>query len=54
MENEILSYRARSSLPKLSAVYGEPRPDLIPYEAYHRYFSDDRLERYRYGEVLRC
>ncbi|KAM9451303.1 actin-binding LIM protein 3-like isoform 3-T3 [Clarias gariepinus] len=52
VENEILSYRALSSLPKLSAVYREPRPDLIPYEAYHRYLSDDRLERYRYGESL--
>ncbi|XP_053543697.1 actin-binding LIM protein 3 isoform X5 [Ictalurus punctatus] len=52
VENEILSYRALSSLPKLSAVYGEPRAGLVPYEAYHRYFSDDRLERYRCGESL--
>ncbi|KAG7321216.1 hypothetical protein KOW79_015631 [Hemibagrus wyckioides] len=52
VENELLSYRALSSLPKLSAVYGESRADLVPYEAYHRHFSDDRLERYRYGESL--
>ncbi|KAK3524448.1 hypothetical protein QTP70_029316, partial [Hemibagrus guttatus] len=52
VENELLSYRALSSLPKLSTVYGEPRADLVPYEAYHRHFSDDRLERYRYGEDI--
>ncbi|GAA6106420.1 actin-binding LIM protein 3-like isoform X9, partial [Tachysurus ichikawai] len=52
VENELLSYRALSSVPKLSTVYHESRPDLVPYAAYHRHFSEDRLERYRYRESL--
>ncbi|KAI5096900.1 actin-binding LIM protein 3 isoform X1, partial [Silurus meridionalis] len=52
MENEVLSYRALSSLQKLSAVHGEPRAGLFPYAAYHRYFSDGRLEHSHCRESL--
>ncbi|KAI4882495.1 hypothetical protein NFI96_018891, partial [Prochilodus magdalenae] len=52
MENEILNYKDLAAMPKIKAIYDVQRPDLIPYEAYHRYSSDDRLERYSYGESL--
>uniref|UniRef100_A0A3B4CKI4 Actin binding LIM protein family, member 3 n=1 Tax=Pygocentrus nattereri TaxID=42514 RepID=A0A3B4CKI4_PYGNA len=52
VENEILKYKDLAALPKIKAIYDVQRPDLIPYESYHRYSSDDRLERYSYGESL--
>uniref|UniRef100_W5LD23 Actin binding LIM protein family member 3 n=1 Tax=Astyanax mexicanus TaxID=7994 RepID=W5LD23_ASTMX len=52
VQNEILNYKDLASVSKIKAIYGVQRPDLIPYESYHRYSSDDRLERYSYGESL--
>ncbi|XP_028840258.1 actin-binding LIM protein 3 isoform X8 [Denticeps clupeoides] len=52
VESEILNYKDLAALPKIKAIYDVQRPDLIPYESYHRYSSDDRLERYSYGESL--
>ena len=52
MENEVLSYKDLAALPKIKTICDVQRPDLIPCESYHRYSSDDRLERYSYGEVL--
>uniref|UniRef100_A0A4W5N2L7 Actin binding LIM protein family member 3 n=1 Tax=Hucho hucho TaxID=62062 RepID=A0A4W5N2L7_9TELE len=52
VENEVLNYKDLAALPKIKAIYDVQRPDLIPYESYHRYSSDDRLERYSYGESL--
>lgn len=53
MDNEILNYKDLAALPKIKAIYEVQRPDLISYEPYHRYTSDETLERYSYGEVLR-
>ncbi|KAG9346786.1 hypothetical protein JZ751_007105 [Albula glossodonta] len=53
VENEILNYKDLAALPKVKAIYDVQRPELMSYEAYSRYTSDDRLERYSYGEVLR-
>ncbi|XP_031664265.1 actin-binding LIM protein 3-like isoform X2 [Oncorhynchus kisutch] len=50
VENEVLSYKDLAALPKIKAICDVQRPDLIPCESYHRYSSDDRLERYSYGE----
>ncbi|XP_041122625.1 actin-binding LIM protein 3-like isoform X4 [Polyodon spathula] len=52
VENEILKYKDLAALPKVKAIYDVQRPDLISYEPYHRYTSDDRLERYSYGEDI--
>ncbi|XP_076130252.1 actin-binding LIM protein 3 [Alosa pseudoharengus] len=52
VENEILNYKDLAALPKIKAIYDVQQPDLIPYESYHTYCSDDRLERYSYGESL--
>lgn len=52
MDNEILNYKDLAALPKIKAIYEVQRPDLISYEPYHRYMSDETLERYSYGEVL--
>lgn len=54
MDNEILNYKDLAALPKIKAIYEVQRPDLISYEPYHRYTSDETLERYSYGEVLRA
>ncbi|KFW87586.1 Actin-binding LIM protein 3, partial [Manacus vitellinus] len=53
VDNEILNYKDLAALPKIKAIYEVQRPDLISYEPYHRYTSDETLERYSYGEVLR-
>uniref|UniRef100_A0A8C5U2S3 Actin binding LIM protein family member 3 n=1 Tax=Malurus cyaneus samueli TaxID=2593467 RepID=A0A8C5U2S3_9PASS len=52
LDNEILNYKDLAALPKIKAIYEVQRPDLISYEPYHRYTSDETLERYSYGEVL--
>uniref|UniRef100_A0A8C7CK23 Actin binding LIM protein family member 3 n=1 Tax=Oncorhynchus kisutch TaxID=8019 RepID=A0A8C7CK23_ONCKI len=52
VENEVLNYKDLAALPKIKAIYDVQRPDLIPYESYHRSSSDDRLECYSYGESL--
>ncbi|KFO91787.1 Actin-binding LIM protein 3, partial [Buceros rhinoceros silvestris] len=52
VDNEILNYKDLAALPKIKAIYEVQRPDLISYEPYHRYTSDETLERYSYGEVL--
>ncbi|CAB1353041.1 unnamed protein product, partial [Coregonus sp. 'balchen'] len=52
VENEVLNYKDLAALPKIKAIYDVQRPDLIPYESYLRYSSDDRLERYSNGESL--
>ncbi|XP_026855918.2 actin-binding LIM protein 3-like isoform X2 [Electrophorus electricus] len=56
VENENLKCRDLATLPKIKTLYDAQRPDLIPYAAYHRYSSDDRLERCGYGEngVMEC
>lgn len=51
MDNEILNYKDLAALPKIKSIYEVQRPDLISYEPYHRYTSDETLERYSYGEV---
>uniref|UniRef100_A0A670XMR1 Actin binding LIM protein family member 3 n=1 Tax=Pseudonaja textilis TaxID=8673 RepID=A0A670XMR1_PSETE len=51
VDNEILNYKDLAALPKIKAIYEVQRPDLISYEPYHRYTSDETLERYSYGEV---
>ncbi|XP_017553875.1 actin-binding LIM protein 3 isoform X8 [Pygocentrus nattereri] len=52
VENEVLEYKDLAALPKVKAIYDLQRPDLLSYEPYHRYYSDDRLERLSYGESL--
>uniref|UniRef100_A0A8C4WDR8 Actin binding LIM protein family member 3 n=1 Tax=Gopherus evgoodei TaxID=1825980 RepID=A0A8C4WDR8_9SAUR len=52
VDNEILNYKDLAALPKIKAIYEVQRPDLISYEPYHRYTSDETLERYSYGEVM--
>uniref|UniRef100_A0A4W4GSU1 Actin binding LIM protein family, member 3 n=1 Tax=Electrophorus electricus TaxID=8005 RepID=A0A4W4GSU1_ELEEL len=52
VENENLKCRDLATLPKIKTLYDAQRPDLIPYAAYHRYSSDDRLERCGYGESM--
>ncbi|KAL6480144.1 hypothetical protein MHYP_G00111770 [Metynnis hypsauchen] len=52
VENEVLEYKDLAALPKVKAIYDLQRPDLFSYEPYHRYYSDDRLERLSYGESL--
>ncbi|TTC00275.1 Actin-binding LIM protein 3 [Bagarius yarrelli] len=47
IENQLRSYRTLSSFAKLSGVYCGSRPDLARCGTYHRYFADDRLDRYR-------
>lgn len=51
VNNEILNYKDLAALPKIKAIYAVQRPDLISYEPYSRYTSDEMLERYSYGEV---
>ncbi len=55
VKNEILDYKDLAALPKVKAIYEVQQPDLISssYQPYHRYTSDDRLDTYSYGEVLR-
>ncbi|XP_065499920.1 actin-binding LIM protein 3 [Patagioenas fasciata] len=52
VDNEILNYKDLAALPKIKSIYEVQRPDLISYEPYHRYTSDETLERYSYGESL--
>ncbi|XP_067161104.1 actin-binding LIM protein 3 isoform X2 [Apteryx mantelli] len=52
VDNEILNYKDLAALPKIKAIYEVQRPDLISYEPYLRYTSDETLERYSYGESL--
>ncbi|XP_030638916.1 actin-binding LIM protein 3-like [Chanos chanos] len=52
VESEILNYKDLAALPKNKTIYDVQRPDLIPYEPYHKFCSDDRLDRYGYGESL--
>ncbi|KAL7989234.1 hypothetical protein Chor_011900 [Crotalus horridus] len=52
VDNEILNYKDLAALPKIKAIYEVQRPDLISYEPYHRYTSDETLERYSYGEDI--
>ncbi|XP_068264643.1 actin-binding LIM protein 3 isoform X4 [Nyctibius grandis] len=52
VDNEILNYKDLAALPKIKAIYEVQRPDLISYEPYHRYMSDETLERYSYGEDI--
>ncbi|XP_029439338.1 actin-binding LIM protein 3 isoform X2 [Rhinatrema bivittatum] len=52
VDNEILNYKDLAALPKIKAIYDVQRPDLISYESYQRYTSDEMLERYGYGEDI--
>lgn len=52
VESEILAYKDLAALPKVKAIYELRRPDFFSYEPCHRFYSDDRLERLSYGEVL--
>lgn len=52
MDNEILDYRDLAALPKVKTIYDVQRPDLVSYEQYQKSASEDRLERYSFGEVL--
>lgn len=52
VENEVLEYKDLAALPKVKAIYDLQRPNLLTCEPYHAYYSDDRLERLSYGEVL--
>ncbi|XP_035267021.1 actin-binding LIM protein 3 isoform X7 [Anguilla anguilla] len=52
VENEILNYKDLAALPKIKSIYEVQQPALLAYEPYVRYSSDDRLERYSYGESL--
>uniref|UniRef100_A0A803T8Q4 Actin binding LIM protein family member 3 n=1 Tax=Anolis carolinensis TaxID=28377 RepID=A0A803T8Q4_ANOCA len=52
VDNQILNYKDLAALPKIKAIYEVQRPDLISYEPYHRYTSDETLERYSYGEDI--
>ncbi|XP_072923781.1 actin-binding LIM protein 3 isoform X6 [Hemitrygon akajei] len=52
VDNEILDYRDLAALPKVKTIYDVQRPDLVPYEQYQKSASEDRLERYGFGESL--
>ncbi|XP_041444649.1 actin-binding LIM protein 3 isoform X4 [Xenopus laevis] len=52
VNNEILNYKDLAALPKIKPIYAVQRPDLISYEPYSRYTSDEMLERYSYGEDI--
>ncbi|XP_063784162.1 actin-binding LIM protein 3 isoform X6 [Pseudophryne corroboree] len=52
VNNEILNYKDLAALPKIKAIYAVQRPDLISYQPYSRYTSDEMLERYSYGEDI--
>ncbi|KAG8578639.1 hypothetical protein GDO81_010567 [Engystomops pustulosus] len=52
VNNEILNYKDLAALPKIKAIYAVQPPDLISYEPYSRYTSDEMLERYSYGEDI--
>ncbi|XP_053318117.1 actin-binding LIM protein 3 isoform X2 [Spea bombifrons] len=52
VNNEILNYKDLAALPKIKAIYAVQHPDLISYEPYGRYTSDEMLERYSYGEDI--
>ncbi|KAM7398236.1 hypothetical protein PAMA_006233 [Pampus argenteus] len=43
-----------AALPRVKAIYGIQRPDIIPYQAdhAHTHLSEDTLERYSYGQDL--
>ncbi|XP_059846168.1 actin-binding LIM protein 3 isoform X3 [Hypanus sabinus] len=52
VDNEILDYRDLAALPKVKTIYDVQRPDLVSYEQYQKSASEDRLERYGFGESL--
>lgn len=52
VENEILEYKDLAALPKVKAIYDLQRPEFLSYEPYYRFYSDDRLERLSFGEVV--
>ncbi|XP_069754920.1 actin-binding LIM protein 3 isoform X1 [Narcine bancroftii] len=52
VDNEILDYRDLAALPKVKTIYDVQRPDLISYDQYQKSASEDRLERYSFGESL--
>ncbi|XP_062909590.1 actin-binding LIM protein 3 isoform X1 [Mobula hypostoma] len=52
VDNEILDYRDLAALPKVKTIYDVQRPDLVSYEQYQKSASEDRLERYSFGESL--
>ncbi|XP_078509114.1 actin-binding LIM protein 3 isoform X1 [Lissotriton helveticus] len=52
VDNQIFNYKDLAALPKVKAIYDVQRPDLMSYESYHRYTSDEMLDRYGYGESL--
>ncbi|XP_072562344.1 actin-binding LIM protein 3-like isoform X3 [Paramormyrops kingsleyae] len=52
LENEIFKYKDYDALSKVKPLYDGRRPSLTSYEPFHRYASNDRLERYSYGEPL--
>ncbi|KAL4659776.1 actin-binding LIM protein 3-like [Arapaima gigas] len=53
LENEIFKYKDYSSLTKSKNVYDAHPSGLRSYGSCQRYASDDGLERFSYGEVLR-
>uniref|UniRef100_A0A8C9SHT5 Actin binding LIM protein family, member 3 n=1 Tax=Scleropages formosus TaxID=113540 RepID=A0A8C9SHT5_SCLFO len=53
LENEIFKYKDYSSLAKSRNVYDAHRASLSSHGFGQRYASDDGLERFSYGEVLR-
>ncbi|XP_061093059.1 actin-binding LIM protein 3 [Conger conger] len=52
VESEILNYKDLAALPKIKSIYEVQQPELMTYESYLRYSSDEQLERYSYGESL--
>ncbi|XP_078509115.1 actin-binding LIM protein 3 isoform X2 [Lissotriton helveticus] len=52
VDNQIFNYKDLAALPKVKAIYDVQRPDLMSYESYHRYTSDEMLDRYGYGEEM--
>ncbi|KAM3602083.1 uncharacterized protein V6R79_024019 [Siganus canaliculatus] len=53
-DSAVLGYKQLASLPRVKAMYGIQRPDIIPYQAdhVHTQLSDDTLERYSCGQPL--
>ncbi len=52
-DGDVLDYKQLAALPRVKAIYGIQRPDIIPYQAdhAHTHLSDDTLERYSCGQV---
>lgn len=52
-DGDVLDYKQLAALPRVKAIYGVQRPDIIPYQAdhAHTHLSDDTLERYSCGQV---